>query len=242
MPTYRLTKWKLGKNPEPLETREVQARNAGEACKCLDWKIFECSYEFISSELYHWNSAKERIRSAYRRTPVISGLSWVEHDDLFYRASEMDDIELIIAVAQEVERMADILDPNATGPDIEERLTDTYLLQTFAMWRELGSKAEHIRTHCRYCGQKAELVRWEIPLKDAISKDKAHYIYVCLTNESCWQEALTDGYNAISGNRRQIVEFLVKQGRSQSDILGILDISRSTISKDIRILRERGVL
>jgi hypothetical protein len=242
MPTYRITRWKSGEARKPLETHEVEAGDAGMACNHLGWKLFECSFQLISGDLDRWATAKERIRSAYQKTPVIAKLPWGDYDNVAQNAYKMDDIELIEAIAIENEQMADIMKSDAEALDIEERLTDTYLLVTFAIWRELAKNSEYTRSHCRYCDKTGELIKWEITIGKAIEEDRAPFIYVCLTKPSCWRKALDNGYTVISNNRRCYVERLAKQGMTQQQIQEVLRVSRATVSKDFRILNREGKL
>ena len=242
MPTYSITRWSAGEIPKLLETQKIDAGNSGEACVLLGWKLFECSFRLISGDIDRWNNAKERIRSSCQKVPVIADFLWRNIDSILDNASRMSDIELIEALALEVEQMAEIVKPGAEGiNNIEESLTDTSLLIAFAMWRVLPSP-KYIRTHCQYCDQAGEMVRWELPLRDAIEQDKRPFTYVCLTNPSCLQKALDDGFTVISEHRRPYVDVLFKQGKTRRQMQEILHVSRATIDKDIRILKAKGTL
>lgn len=242
MSTYAITRWRSGEIPEPLETQEIDASNAGEACRLLGWKLFKCSFRLISGDIDRWNSGKERIRSACRKAPVIADLLWRSTDNIRDNASGSSDIELIEALALQAEEMTAVLKPGAEGRNnIEQSLTDTSLLIAFATWRLLPSP-KHLRTHCQYCHQAGETVRWELPAREAIKSDKRPFAFVCQTNTSCLQRSLEDGYVVISQHRLPYVEVLFKQGKTRQEIQEILHVSKELINKDIRILRARGNL
>lgn len=245
MPRYRVTRWSKSRRqaaddePKPLATKEVDAPNAGQACDLLGWKLGECSIQLLAGPLQHWKEAKGRVRKAYQRTPTKALLIWRDMPFLGH-AHNMDDLQLLEALAQQIESMAEILQPDDSAPDVSEYLSDTYLLVTFAMWRVFSKRSEYIQSHCRYCDTPGELVKWETPVPRAIEEDKPMHVYVCLANTSCWKHAFNEGYNAISDNRRRMVEILVKGGTTQSQIREILRVSRSTVGKDIRILKSLG--
>ena len=225
----------------------MRSRLAGAACNSLGWKLFECSFQLISNDFERWAAAKERIRNVYQKMPVIAKLRWGDYHNFWKNAYKMNDLELIEAIAFENEQMADTIKsdfirPNSGTPDIEARLTDTYLLITFAMWREFAKRSKYIQSHCHYCDQTGELIKWEISTGKAIKEDKAKFIYVCMTNPSCLQNALDSEYTMISNNRRYYVERLAKQGMNQQQIQKALRISRSTVSKDFHILKRDGRL
>lgn len=237
MTTYRITRWGLGETPEILETREIEANNAGEACSLLSWKLFKCSFHLISDN-DRWNAAKERMRSSYQRVPIIAKISWYSpgFDAIARKANKMNDIELIETVALNTEQMADEignLDNKILDINFEEILTDTSLLLAFALWRELFGK-------CHYCSQKGETIEWHSPDWWKNFDHSLPHHSVCLTNPSCWQNAFNEGLIVISEGRRPYVEALLKQGKTRQQIQEILHVSRATINKDIRILKARG--
>jgi hypothetical protein len=237
MTSYRITKWSPDDPPEILETREIDAGNAGEACRLLGWKLFRCSY-LIVSDIDRWNAAKERIRVAYQRVPMIAKISWGTpgFERMARKAFRMNDIELIESLSLDTEQMADemgYLGNKALDFNFEEILTDTSLLLAFAMWRDLFGK-------CYYCGQKGETIEWHVPewRKDFLRTLPHHN--VCLVNPSCWQKALDEGLTVISESRHPYVEALVKQGKNRQQMQEFLRVSRAIIDKDMRILKARG--
>ena len=239
MTTYQITRWSSDETPEIIETREIEASNAGEACGQLGWKLFECSFRLISGDFDQWNATKERIRNAYEKAPIIAELFGGHSGfyEIMCKAYKMNDIELIEAIAIKAERIADEKEKWGINPrdlNFEEILTDTALLIAFALWRDLFGK-------CRYCGQKGETVEWRTPEGWNYPYNKAH-TRVCLTNYSCWQKALDNGYIVISEARRPYVEVLFKQGKTRRQMQEILQVSRATIDKDIRILKAKGKL
>jgi predicted HTH transcriptional regulator len=148
----------------------------------------------------------------------------------------MNDIELIETVALNTERMADEMgnwNNETLDFNFEEILTDTSLLLAFAMWRELFGK-------CHYCSQKAETIEWHTSDWWKNFDRSLPHRSVCLTNLSCWQKALDEGFIVISEGRRPYVEALFKQGKTRRQMQEILRVSQATIDKDIRILKAKG--
>ncbi|MBW8009909.1 MAG: winged helix-turn-helix transcriptional regulator [Chloroflexi bacterium] len=247
MPKYQITRWlrkpRKNKKPSPDDyvIREIEANDCNEAFDALGWKIFECSIQLIDGPIKQWNTAKQAIRDAIKRTPNSILLKW---GDMGFvgNAHNMSDIQLLESLADEIDSGANYFVADDSNLDIDLHLSDTYLLCTFAMWRIFSKDSEYIRNHCRYCEKNGEIVRWETSRKQAIKEDVPLYIYVCLTGLSCWEKALNDGYKAISNNRRLMVELLLKQEKSAQEIRDILRIGKSTVRKDIRILRQEGKL
>jgi hypothetical protein len=247
MPKYKVTHWlrKPGKNnrlsPDDYVIREVEALDSNKAFDTLGWKIFECSIQLVGGPIKQWNNAKQRIRDAIRRNPTSDLLHW---GDMGFvgDAHNMSDIQLIESLADEIDWKANAFVSDNSNLDIDQYLSDTYLLCTFAMWRIFSVKSEYIQSQCRYCDDNGELVRWETSRQQSFEEDIPQYIYVCLTKPLCWEKALDDGYKAISNNRRRMVEFLLKQKKRNKEIREILRVSQSAISKDIRILRQKGKL
>ncbi len=239
MTIYSVTRWSTDEIPEILETREIEASNASEACGQLGWKLFECSFRLASNDYDRWNAAKERIRTAYQRAPIIAEIlgRGPGFHEIVRKAYKINDIELIEAIALKAERIADEKEKwgaKTIDLNIEEILADTSLLIAFVMWRDLLGK-------CHYCGQMGETVDWRTPEGWNFHPDEPH-ARVCLTNPSCWQKALDDGLIVISEARRPYVEVLFKQGRTRQQMQKILHVSRATIDKDIRILKAKGIL
>lgn len=245
MPRYLVARWQEhhgghgDAEPEPLATREIDSPNAGQACDMLGWKLGECSIQLLSGPLKRWKQAKLRILEAYDRAPTKALLTWSDMP-FVAEAHEMDDLQLLDALAQEIESMAAIIRPDDSAPDVAEYLPDTYLLVTFAMWRMFSKQAETVPSHCRYCGEAGDLVKWEATMSHPLEEDKLMDVYVCLANKDCLERALNEGCNLVSDNRRRVVETIIRAGYSQSQIRETLRVSRSTVGKDIRILKSQG--
>lgn len=248
MPIYRITHWaeKTDKDGEfhPVnisETCKIEVSNISQACDRSGWKIGKCSVQLISGPLERWNNAKDRFRKAYKKNQTKSIMHWGNFK-CANLAHEMDDVQLLEEIAEEAERIADIVKIDDEQYDIEEFLSDTYLLTTFALWRAFSKMSLHTVSHCSYCESEGDLVTWEISSSQSIQGDAPKIKYVCLSKVACWQKALDDGYKALSNNRRKMVKVLIDQRKNQCQIRDILRVSQSTITKDVRILKKDGVI
>ncbi len=248
MPIYRITHWaeKTDKDGEfhPVnvsETCKIEALNINQAYNRLGWKIGKCSAQLISGPLERWNNAKDRFRKAYKKNQTKSITYWGNFKcaDL---AHEMDDVQLLEAIAEEAERIADIVKIDDKQYDIEKFLSDTYLLTTFALRRVFSKMSLHTMNHCSYCESEGDSVTWEISLSQSIQGDDPKIKYICLSKVACWQKALDDGYKALSNNRRKMVGVLIDRGKTQRQIRDVLRVSQSMIAKDVRILKKNGVI
>ena len=243
MPTYKITHLagETDKDREfhPVnfsETCKIEALNISQAFNHLDLKIGNCSIQLISGSLERWNNAKDRFRKAYRKNQTKSIINWRDFKCASL-AHEMDDVQLLEAIAEEAEWIADIVKISYEQYNIEICLSDTYLLAAFYLWRMFSELSLHTKSHCSYCDREGDLVKWEISLSQSIQRDVPKIKYVCLNRVTCWKKALDDGYKALSNNRRKMVKVLLDQGKTQRQIRDVLRVSQSTITKDMRILK-----
>lgn len=247
-PIYRITHWtgKTDKDGEfhpskASETREVEAPNISLACDYVGWKIGECSVQMISGPLERWNNAKKKFRKAYGKNQTKSIIEWGRFKCANV-AHEMDDVQLLEAIADEAERIAGIVKIDNEQYDIEKILSDTYVLSVFVLWRMFSKMSLYTMSHCSYCESEGDLVKWETSWSQSIEADDPKVKYVCLGKVACWQKALDDGYKAMSNNRRKMVEVLLGRRKTQREIRELLRVSQSTITKDVRILKKNGII